>query len=282
MSTLREKRKKERRALRRRKTADWTVVLILCAIAVCCGGYLIYHHWSVKQRELEYEKLRQEETLSAATETVIAEPETEENTEETVIYCDPVYDFGQLHEQNEDIYAWIVVPGTQVDYPLLQSGTDNYYLDYNLDHSKGYPGCIYTNQCNRKDFSDYNTVLYGHNMKNGSMFGSIHSFEDETFFDGHPYIYVYTENERLTYEIYEAAKFTDVYIPSEYVISSKDDRDQFLADVREKVSDNKLHVREDMEIGEDNRLITLSTCVSGERNHRYLVIGVLVETALYR
>ena len=69
MSTLREKRKKERRALRRRKTADWTVVLILCAIAVCCGGYLIYHHWSVKQRELEYEKLRQEETLSAATET---------------------------------------------------------------------------------------------------------------------------------------------------------------------------------------------------------------------
>lgn len=172
--------------------------------------------------------------------------------------------------------------GTQVDYPLLQSETDNYYLDYNLDHSKGYPGCIYTNQCNRKDFSDYNTVLYGHNMKNGSMFGSIHSFEDETFFDGHPYIYVYTENERLTYEIYEAAKFTDVYIPSEYVISSKDDRDQFLADVREKVSDNKLHVREDMEIGEDNRLITLSTCVSGERNHRYLVIGVLVETALYR
>ena len=68
MSTLREKRKKERRALRRRKTADWTVVLILCAIAVCCGGYLIYHHWSVKQRELEYERLRQEETLSAATE----------------------------------------------------------------------------------------------------------------------------------------------------------------------------------------------------------------------
>lgn len=168
-------------------------MLILCAIAVCCGGYLIYHHWSVKQRELEYEKLRQEETLSAATEMVIAEPETEENTEETVIYCDPVYDFGQLHEQNEDIYAWIVVPGTQVDYPLLQSETDNYYLDYNLDHIKGYPGCIYTNQCNRKDFSDYNTVLYGHNMKNGSMFGSIHSFEDETFFDGHPYIYVYTE-----------------------------------------------------------------------------------------
>jgi sortase B len=282
MSTLREKRKKERRALRRRKTADWTVVLILCAIAVCCGGYLVYHHWSVKQRELEYEKLRQEETLSAATEAVIEEPETEESTEETVIYCDPVYDFGQLQEQNKDIYAWIVVPGTQVDYPVLQSETDNYYLDYNLDHSKGYPGCIYTNNCNQKDFADYNTIFYGHNMKNGSMFGSIHSFEDETFFEEHPYIYVYTENERFTYEIYEAAKFTDVYIPAQYVINSREDRDRFLNDVKETVSDNKLHVRKDLEVGEEDRLITLSTCVNGERNHRYLVIGVLVETAVYR
>ena len=88
MSTLREKRKKERRALRRRKTADWTVVLILCAIAVCCGGYLIYHHWSVKQRELEYEKLRQEETLSAATETVIAEPETEDGVDDAAAMYD--------------------------------------------------------------------------------------------------------------------------------------------------------------------------------------------------
>ncbi len=62
-------------------------------------------------------------------------------------------------------------------------------------------------------------------MKNGSMFGSIHSFEDEMFFDGHPYIYVYTENERLTYEIYEAAKFTDVYIPSQQVPRSPDNDD---------------------------------------------------------
>ena len=280
MSTLREKRKKERRDRRRRETVDWTVILTLCVIAGCCVGYLIYHNWSVKQREAEYEKLRLEEAINAdETETEI---ETETETEE-IVYCDKVYDFEQLQEQNEDIYAWIVVPGTQVDYPVLQSETDNYYLDYNLDHSKGYPGCIYTNKCNQKDFfTDYNTILYGHNMKNGSMFGSIHSFEDETFFDEHPYIYVYTESKRLTYEIYEAAKFTDVYIPSEYVISNKSDRDRFLEDVKKTVQDNELHVREEITIGEEDRLITLSTCVSGERNHRYLVIGVLEETAFYR
>ena len=192
-------------------------------------------------------------------------------------------DFAELSSINPDIYAWIRIPDTQIDYPVLQREEDDtYYLRHNSSGRYAFAGSIYTEEANSRDFKDPMTVLYGHNMRDGSMFQNLHFFEDETFFDGHPYIYVYTENERLTYEIYEAAKFTDVYIPSEYVISSKDDRDQFLADVREKVSDNKLHVREDMEIGEEDRLITLSTCVSGERNHRYLVIGVLVETALYR
>ena len=261
MSTLREKRKKERRALRRRKTADWTVVLILCAIAVCCGGYLIYHHWSVKQRELEYEKLRQEETLSAATETVIAEPETEESTEETVIYCDPVYDFGQLHEQNEDIYAWIVVPGTQVDYPLLQSGTDNYYLDYNLDHSKGYPGCIYTNQCNRKDFSDYNTVLYGHNMKNLSMFGSLKKYKTEDFYKDHQFFTIYTSECAYRYQIfayYDVPETDEVYTVG---FAPDDTFQKFIDKMKQKSYDDT-----GVNVTKDDHIMTLSTCsTTGKR-----------------
>ena len=261
MSTLREKRKKERRALRRRKTADWTVVLILCAIAVCCGGYLIYHHWSVKQRELEYEKLRQEETLSAATEMVIAEPETEENTEETVIYCDPVYDFGQLHEQNEDIYAWIVVPGTQVDYPLLQSETDNYYLDYNLDHSKGYPGCIYTNQCNRKDFSDYNTVLYGHNMKNLSMFGSLKKYKTEDFYKDHQFFTIYTSECAYRYQIfayYDVPETDEVYTVG---FAPDETFQKFIDKMKQKSYDDT-----GVNVTKDDHIITLSTCsTTGKR-----------------
>ena len=261
MSTLREKRKKERRALRRRKTADWTVVLILCAIAVCCGGYLIYHHWSVKQRELEYEKLRQEETLSAATETVIAEPETEESTDETVIYCDPVYDFGQLHEQNQDIYAWIVVPGTQVDYPLLQSETDNYYLDYNLDHSKGYPGCIYTNQCNRKDFSDYNTVLYGHNMKNLSMFGSLKKYKTEDFYKDHQFFTIYTSECAYRYQIfayYDVPETDEVYTVG---FAPDDTFQKFIDKMKQKSYDDT-----GVNVTKDDHIMTLSTCsTTGKR-----------------
>ena len=274
MSTLREKRKKERRALRRRKTADWTVVLILCAIAVCCGGYLIYHHWSVKQRELEYEKLRQEETLSAATETVIAEPETEESTEETVIYCDPVYDFGQLHEQNQDIYAWIVVPGTQVDYPLLQSETDNYYLDYNLDHSKGYPGCIYTNQCNRKDFSDYNTVLYGHNMKNGSMFAQLKKFtQDEETYKKSKYFWIFTPEKNYRYEIISA--YTTGVNSDTYTLfkGPGEEFEKYLEKIR-----GYSEIQTDAEgMNIKDKIITLSTCTGNEAT-RYVVQGKRVDT----
>ena len=285
MSTLRDKRRKEKRARIRRKTTDWTVVALLAVIAAGCIIYLAWHNYSVRKQELEYEQMRameekETEETEIPEEAVLAE-ETEATETDDKIYCEPVYDFDALKEQNEDIYAWIIVPGTQVDYPVLQSETDNYYLEYNLDHTKGYPGCIYTNACNSKDFSDYNTVLYGHNMKKGTMFGSLHSFEDETFFEEHDKIYVYTEDRRLTYTIREAVRFSDVYIPAYYPVNELSGRNAFLEDLLGYLDNSASHIREDVTVSDEDRLITRSTCVSGERNHRYLVVGVLTEEAYY-
>lgn len=71
---------------------------------------------------------------------------------------------------NPDVYAWITVPGTEIEYPILQHPSDNsYYFMHNIDGSYGYPGCIYTENLNSKDFADNNTVIYGHDMKNDSM-----------------------------------------------------------------------------------------------------------------
>ena len=139
-------------------------------------------------------------------------------------------DFADLQENvNPDIYAWIYIPDTQVDYPVLQHSTDNYYyLNYNLDGSKGYPGCIYTEDYNEKDFSDPNTVIYGHNMKNGTMFAGLHKFEDSEYFAEHPYVYIYTEERLYVYEIFAAYEsgnehilynndFTSEYVYSKYL-----------------------------------------------------------------
>lgn len=260
------------------------IIIILAAILVCSIGFFIYHKWSVRQKELEFEKMREQETIAAeqpATE-VAAEEETETEEVDDTVYCDPVYDFDELHAQNEDIYAWIEIPGTKVDYPVLQSETDNYYLNRNVDNSTGYPGCIYTNACNQKDFSDYITVLYGHNMKNKTMFGSLHSFEDEDFFNENDKIYVYTEDRRLTYEIKEAVKYTNAYIQVEYALDKLEDRDLFLEDLSQYLDSSVAHEREDITINDESKLIVLSTCVAGQSDHRYLIVGVLEEEAFYK
>ena len=260
------------------------VIIILAAILVCSIGFFIYHKWSVRQKELEFEKMREQETIATeqpATEAV-AEEETETEEVDDTVYCDPVYDFDELHAQNEDIYAWIEIPGTKVDYPVLQSETDNYYLNRNVDNSTGYPGCIYTNACNQKDFSDYITVLYGHNMKNKTMFGSLHSFEDEDFFNENDKIYVYIEDRRLTYEIKEAVKYTNAYIQVEYALDTLEDRDLFLEDLSQYLDSSVAHEREDVTIDDDSKLIVLSTCVAGQSDHRYLIVGVLEEEAFYK
>lgn len=250
-------------------------VIILVVIAVGCIGYIVYYNQSLHRNEAQYEELRQTESVEA-----VVEVSTEQDE---VIYCEQVYDFEELQETNEDIYAWITVPGTQVDYPILQSETDNYYLEHNLDHSSGYPGCIYSNLCNAKDFSDYNTVLYGHNMKNGSMFGCLHEFEDADFFAENRLIYVYTPERRLTYEIYAAVKFSDVYIPAYYDVGNEIGKDAFLSDVVAVSEDSEIsHIFEALDTTEAERIITLSTCVNGEREKRYIVVGLLKEEAYYR
>lgn len=217
----------------------------------------------------------------------LPEPETETETEEPTevdenIYCERVHDFDELKDQNEDIYAWITVPETKVDYPILQTEEDNYYLNRNLDHSRGYPGCIYSNKCNSKEFTDYITVFYGHNMKNKTMFGSLHGFEDEEFFQENTQFQIYTETGRLTYEIYAVVKFTDAYIPAYYDVDTAEGRDSFLDAVRERVPKySGSYLREEMEIEPEDRLVVLSTCISGVPEQRYLVIGRFVEQVYY-
>lgn len=248
---------------------------ILAAALVYVGWY----YGRLHQKEKQYESLKTAAMVEIPEQKTPKDTESEEETETA---CNPVYDFEELQKSNADIYAWVTVPGTQTDYPVLQSETDNYYLERNLDHSQGYPGCIYTNQCNAKDFSDYNTVLYGHNMKNGTMFGSLHQFEDEDFFAENREIYVYTEEKCLIYEVYAAVKFSDVYIPYYYESTATAGRDAFLAAVKEACEDSDVsHILENVEILPEDRFITLSTCVNGEREKRFLVVGRLIEETSY-
>ena len=214
-----------------------------------------------------------EEAIFNSDEAVEQQSPSEEAIE---IPNDNMPNFDILHEQNEDIYAWIEIPGTDVDYPVLQNEVDDYYLLTNLDLSSGYPGCLYSNKPDSKDFSDFVHIIYGHNMSDGSAFGSLKEFYSKEFFETHDTIFVYTAEAFLTYEIIEVRRHNDSYIPLEYDLNSTEGRTAFINMLNEG-EDDISHVRSSAEFSEINNYLILSTCIGGEEDNRYLVIGMLVE-----
>jgi sortase B len=203
------------------------------------------------------------------------------NTEAADEAPDKGIDWDKLHETNADIYAWIYVPGTSVDYPVLQHPTDNeFYLMHNLDKSYGYPGVIYTEDYNSKDFTDPNTVLYGHNMDNTTMFSTLHKFSDPKMFETPHYIYIYTEDGRtLVYEIFAAYEYPSIHLLINFDVKNEYIYEQYLRNIgnMDLTSTGVANIRHDITPTINDRIITLSTCTTDhDANERFLVVGVLL------
>ncbi len=182
-------------------------------------------------------------------------------------------DFDALHNMNEDIIAWIVVPGTPIDFPVTQTDDNTYYLSHSADKSENRNGAVFMEKQNKPDFSDQNTIIYGHNMKSGAMFARLHNFEEEEFFNTHPNFYIYTpDGKKHTYRIFSAyqAKASG----STYDLSFEDGAafEKYIANAKEKSV-----FKRDVDIEPDDKIVTLYTCVTDARQNRYILQGVLVE-----
>lgn len=259
-------------------------LIYIIGCVICAIGFLIIAGVSIKNHMQE--KKAQEEFEHLSSQSTQKEPEIEETQEEEtvdilaelgIIVPEKNLNWEELAETNKDIYAWIYIPNTSVDYPILQHETeDNYYLNHNLDYSEGRPGCIYTQVShNSKDFTDFNTIMYGHNMRAGTMFATLHNFEDETFFNENKYFYIYTPEHTYVYEIFGAYAFDDRHILANFDNDSESDRTTYLEEVF-SIRDMSAHFREDVEVTTEDSIVTLSTCISGRPNNRYLVQGVLI------
>ncbi|MCR4902544.1 MAG: class B sortase [Butyrivibrio sp.] len=185
-------------------------------------------------------------------------------------------DFDKLQASNPDIFAWINIPGTVIDYPVAQHPTDDtYYLKHGADGLSSNYGCPYIELSDSKNFTDFNTVLYGHNMNNGSMFAGLHKYEDNEFYQSHRNIYIYTPDHKLTYKVFAAVMYSDAHIPYYYNDLIESDRNAFLNSLKTDIVANRSYVSEDIEVTKDDRIITLSTCDKKLRSNRFLVVAVL-------
>lgn len=202
----------------------------------------------------------------------------EENAEDLAEFYVPAktIDWKALREINEDIYAWITVPGTVIDYPVLQHAEEmDYYLNHNLDGSRGYPGCIYTQPINAKEWDDPHTVLYGHNMKDGTMFDGLHQYEDSLFFEENPYIYIYSEGCIRVYQIFAAYEFSNEHLLLNFDTKNPETYSSYLREIFQRDGKND-NINKEIEVTAEDKIITLSTCITNKKANRYLVQAVLV------
>lgn len=199
----------------------------------------------------------------------------QEKSQQTNLSADLPVNIAEIQKEMPDVYGWIEIPGTKVNYPVVQREDDNlYYLDRTPEGSSNIEGSIFSEDYNRRDFTDPVTVLYGHNMKNGDMFGELHLFEDKSFFDANRDLYIYLKDKKLTYRIFAAVLFDNRHIMQSYDFSSED---SFLLFIREIMSIRNMrsNVDGDVSILPTDKIITLSTCHGMGSDYRYLVLGVL-------
>lgn len=237
-----------------------TILFIICAIGVV---YLVWNFYNLNKGRDFYS-----DVLSSYVDTQNTADQPQDPRPENPI------DFTPLQQRNSDVYAWIVVPNTKINYPIVQNEQTDFYLRRSLDKDYLFAGCIYTNKVNSKDFSDPVTVVYGHNMRDDTMFCMLHEFEKEKFFKKNKYFYIYTPDRKLTYEIVSALKYDNRRITKAYDFS---DPEQILS-YQYSILNPKFELfnSRNIELTVDSKICTLSTCVANKPNYRYLVNGVLI------
>ena len=241
-------------------------LLILIGIVVCISffniGKEIYNYW---QSEKLYDEVQ---NMYASKDDVLLEWGVSL----------PDVDFESLVAQNDDIIAWIYISNTNISFPVLKGKTNKQYLFQSYKKKYLTAGSIYIDYRCRRSFSDKNTVIYGHNMHDGNMFGKLKKYADQDYMEKHQYIYIMRANGNINrYEIFayfRASIEGEVYnLP----LQKDGSEDQFNA-LKYEINTNNTYTGYAAE-EEDTNYITLSTCTQDSRNDvRVCVIARLIGT----
>lgn len=290
------------------KKKTWSIILIIALIGIVASlGFIAWNLYTDMKGQEVYEDA-QSAVTSVVTTVVTATPtptETIESTAtddssltveaieqeeftgvrdgETPALPEGVFsglgnpiNFDVLHDITTDIYAWIRISEIGIDLPIANHAEDDYYyLDHDMYGNVNRVGCPFTLNYNSTDFSDPNTVIYGHNMETGTMFAPLHTYEDRDFFDNHEFVYIYTPDMIRIYQIFSARYYDDRDLMLSFDFRDKASYQSFLDEIFE-IRDIWRYVRDGVDVTTDDRIITLSTCISGQPENRFLVHAKLI------
>ena len=186
-------------------------------------------------------------------------------TTETVVQVD----FEKLKQKNKDIIGWIYLKDTPINYPIVQSRDNDYYLRRLIDGSYNRAGTIFADYRCSKTFEDPNTIIYGHNMQNNTMFGTLMNYTEQSYYDEHKEIILLTENKSYKIELF--AGFTTVSDSEIYNFPKTEKTNKELIEKAKRNSTFK----SDVDVTENDKIITLSTCSYDFEDARFVLLGIL-------
>lgn len=194
--------------------------------------------------------------------------------------ADTAVDFEALQAENPDIYAWLYIPGTGIDAPLLQSPeADDYYETHNACGEADDGGALYTELANLKNMCDFNTVIHGKSQGEDGLFTDLFRFADPDFFERHGDVYLYLDGNLLTYTVFAAYERENTSLIRSYDFTYGAGCEQFLKDLYESRQMGKNLRKGWEEMTPYHFLITLTTESQGDPDRQFVVVAALVGDA---
>lgn len=195
--------------------------------------------------------------------TIPTEPDAEDNT------VWPVVDFEALQEINPDIVGWIYIEGTEISYPIVQGEDNSYYLKHLFDGTYNSSGCVFLDAASSDDFSDFNNIIYGHNMKNGTMFHALMNYKEQQFYDEHPVALLLTPSQNYKIMLFSGyvASNSDNAWQTDFTASSYV---QWLSEIT-----GESCLEAEVSPTEDDIILTFSTCSYEFSNARFVLHGII-------
>ena len=266
--TMDSKKRKKKKHGRRKSTP--VSALLQGLFLGCCICLLAFSVWKLatifigySSGDKEYKDLQQyvlsepETPDQNSSSDTTSEDATEEEATETASLKEDRIDFASLKEINDEAVGWIEIPGTEISYPVVHTTDNTYYLTHTFRRQENKSGAIFVEASNAGDFSDLHTIIYGHNMKNGSMFAGLKNYGKKNYYEAHPYIYLDQEDGTHCYQIFSCheADVTDIT----YTVGYRSD-DTYAAFLDELTASSLYDTG--VSVGTDDSVITLSTCTS--------------------
>lgn len=247
-------------------------MLIVSLAAVVISGINVFRLSREYQKGInEYQQLESYASVKEEAPVQEESTEAEETEEESLIPVSVDIQYDELKKINEDFAGWLYYEPLDISYPIVRGNDNDYYTHYTFEGEKNSSGAIFMDFLNKTDYSDYNTIVYGHNMRNGTMFGSLKKMlNDFSIQEENPNFYVFTEDKAYMYEIF-AVYLTQADSRTYDLIRNEEEQQGFLDYVDETAT-----WRSDKVVSAFDKVMTLSTCHGLHSNNRTIILGVLV------